>query len=66
MTAKEQLTAMGDQIQKVYNPDLIDLLILRYIKQNSQEKTAEILGISLDTAKRKEKQALEIFTQENV
>ena len=66
MTAKAYLTGVGEQIQRVYNPELIEVLVQRFILGNSQEKTAEILGVSLDTIKRKEKQALEIFKKENV
>ena len=63
--SKEYLTQLGQQIQKIYNPDLIKIVIQRFILGNSQEKTAEILGISYETVKRREKLALEIFTVEN-
>lgn len=63
--SKEYLTQIGQQIQRIYNPDLIKIVIQRFILGNSQEKTAEILGISYETVKRREKQALEIFTAEN-
>lgn len=65
MDSKTYLTQVGQQIQKIYNPDLIKIVIQRFILGNSQEKTAEILGISHDTVARLEKQALEIFTAEN-
>lgn len=65
MDSKTYLIQVGQQIQKIYNPDLIKIVIQRFILGNSQEKTAEILDVSCETVKRREKQALEIFTAEN-
>jgi len=65
MDSKTYLIQVGRQIQKIYNPDLIKIVIQRFILGNSQDKTAEILGISCETVKRREKQALEIFAVEN-
>ena len=38
MGAKEYLTIVGEQIQRVYNPDLIELIVCRYIKGMTQRK----------------------------
>ena len=65
MDSKTYLIQVGRQIQKIYNPDLIKIVVNRFILGNSQEKTAEILGVSHDTVARLEKQALEIFAAEN-
>lgn len=66
MTGKEYLTDIGQQIQKVYNPDLIDLLIYRYIKGMTQEQAAETMNVSWRNFQRMERQALEIFESENM
>lgn len=65
MGAKEYLASVGEQIQRVYNPDLIELIICRYIKGMTQEQTAERMGISDRTVREWEKLALQIFDSEN-
>lgn len=65
MDCKEYLTQIGQQIQKVYNPELIDLIICRYIKGMTQEQTAEFMGVSDRTIREWEKSALRIFDSEN-
>lgn len=65
MGAKEYLTNIGDKIQRVYNPDLVDVIIYRYIKGMTQEQTAEIMGVSDRTIRAWEKLALQIFDSEN-
>lgn len=65
MTAKEQLTDFGLKVQKIYNPELIDLLVWRYIKGKTQEQTAEAMGVSLSYEKSQERLALWIFETEN-
>lgn len=65
MGAKEYLTIVGEQIQRVYNPNFIELIICRYIKGMTQEQTAEIMGVSDRTIRAWEKLALQIFDSEN-
>lgn len=65
MGAKEYLTIVGERIQRVYNPDLIELIVCRYIKGMTQEQTAERMGISDRTVREWEKSALQIFDSEN-
>lgn len=56
---------VGWKIQRVYNPELIDLLICRYIKGMTQEQTAEKTNISMSYLKKQEKLALKVFELEN-
>ena len=65
MGAKEYLTIVGEQIQRVYNPDFIELIICRYIKGMTQEQTAEKMNISMSYLKKQEKLALKVFELEN-
>ena len=65
MSSKEYLLEVGEKIQRVYNPELIDLLICRYIKGMTQEQTAEKMNISMSYLKKQEKLALKVFELEN-
>lgn len=65
MGAKEYLISVGKKIQRVYNPDLIELIVCRYIKGMTQEQTAEKMGVSDRTIREWEKSALQIFDSEN-
>lgn len=56
---------VGGEIQRVYNPELMDLLIYRYIKGMTQEQTAEKMNISMSYLKKQEKLALKVFELEN-
>lgn len=64
--SKQYLTEVGEKIQRVYSPKLIDLLICRFIKGMTQEQTAEQLDVSYRTEQRMEKHALQIFEEENM
>lgn len=65
MNPKEYLLEVGEKIQRVYNPELMDLLIYRYIKGMTQEQTAEKMNISMSYLKKQEKLALKVFELEN-
>lgn len=62
---KEIFIGSRGGIQRVYNPELMDLLIYRYIKGMTQEQTAEKMNISMSYLKKQEKLALKVFELEN-
>jgi len=66
VSSKEYLLEVGGgKIQRVYNPELMDLLIYRYIKGMTQEQTAEKMNISMSYLKKQGKLALKVFELEN-
>ena len=56
---------VGGKIQRVYNPELIEIIVCRYIRGLTQEQVAEKMNVSISYLKKQEQLALKVFELEN-